>query len=88
MVILLLADLAVSVLFCLVSPSRKHRKNGFVHCTLAAVKDNMYFVPLLLGSYSVNVLDIRNQLQEDYISDQISMEEYVDPFTEKEVWKK
>ena len=31
---------------------------------------------------------IRNQLQEDYISDQISMEEYVDPFTEKEVGKK
>ena len=31
---------------------------------------------------------IRNQLQEGYISDQISMEEYVDPFTEKEVGKK
>jgi putative transposase len=28
---------------------------------------------------------IRNQLEEDYMADQVSMEEYIDPFTGKEI---
>ena len=31
---------------------------------------------------------IRNQLQEDIVADQISMEEYLDPFTGEEIKKK
>ena len=31
---------------------------------------------------------IRNQLQEDIVADQISMEEYLDPFTERKIEKK
>ena len=30
---------------------------------------------------------IRNQLQEDIVADQISMEEYLDPFTGEEIKK-
>ena len=47
-----------------------------------------YFVDTVGKNEKVIREYIRNQLQEDYISDQISMEEYVDPFTEKEVGKK
>ena len=47
-----------------------------------------YFVDAVGKNEKVIREYIRNQLQEDYISDQISMEEYVDPFTEKEVGKK
>uniref|UniRef100_UPI00066B37CD IS200/IS605 family transposase n=1 Tax=Staphylococcus epidermidis TaxID=1282 RepID=UPI00066B37CD len=31
---------------------------------------------------------IRNQLQEDIVADQISMEEYLDPFTGEEIKKR
>ena len=31
--------------------------------------------------------DVRNQLQEDIINDQISMKEYIDPFTGEKVKK-
>ena len=47
-----------------------------------------YFVDTVGKNEKVIREYIRNQLQEDYISDQISMEEYVDPFTKKEVGKK
>ena len=47
-----------------------------------------YFVAAVGKNEKVIREYIRNQLQEDYISDQIGMEEYVDPFTEKEIGKK
>ena len=40
-----------------------------------------YFVDTVGKNEKVIAEYIRNQLQEDYISDQISMEEYIDPFT-------
>ncbi|MCH5209670.1 MAG: IS200/IS605 family transposase, partial [Oscillospiraceae bacterium] len=40
-----------------------------------------YFVDTVGKNEKIIKEYIRNQLQEDYISDQISIEEYIDPFT-------
>ncbi len=57
LVLLLLADLAVSVLLGLVSPRRQHLENGLVHRLFTAIKDDMYLVPLLFSSDTVHILD-------------------------------
>ena len=40
-----------------------------------------YFVDTVGKNEKIITEYIRNQLKEDYISDQISIEEYIDPFT-------
>lgn len=40
-----------------------------------------YFVDTVGKNEKIIKEYIRNQLQEDYVSDQISIEEYIDPFT-------
>lgn len=40
-----------------------------------------YFVDTVGKNEKIITEYIRNQLQEDYISDQITIEEYIDPFT-------
>ena len=42
-----------------------------------------YFVDTVGKNEKIIKEYIRNQLQEDYISDQIGIEEYVDPFKKK-----
>ena len=55
-IILVFADLTLSELVRLVSPSGQHFENGLVHCALAAIKDDMYFVSLFFSSDTINVL--------------------------------
>ena len=43
-----------------------------------------YFVDTVGKNEKIIREYIRNQLQEDYVADQVSMEEYIDPFTGKE----
>lgn len=41
-----------------------------------------YYVDIVGKNEKIIAEYIRNQLEEDYMSDQITMKEYIDPFTE------
>ena len=67
-VILIFADFTVFQLLSLVSPCRKHFEHRFVHSALAAIKDDMYLVPLLLCSHTMNVLDSEKRMDKAQIA--------------------
>lgn len=47
-----------------------------------------FYVDTVGGNKKVIENYIRNQLQEDIVADEISMEEYLDPFTGEKIKKK